>query len=169
MKQHTIVMGISMFLASMSFAAQPGDPAPGVEVASTGGGTVKLSDHKGSWVVVFFYPRAFTPGCTAQSCSMRDDYEQFKELGVVVYGASLDSLERQQAFKKEHNLPYELLADPDKELARAFDTLGLGGMIASRNTFIIHPDGKIAYRFNRARTNDHADEVMEELKKLMNP
>jgi thioredoxin-dependent peroxiredoxin len=161
-----ILLGM-MFIGVSAWALQPGDAAPDMEVDCTNGSKVNLTDHKGSWVVVFFYPRAFTPGCTAQSCSMRDDYSQFKEAGIVVYGASLDNLERQNAFKKEYELPYELLADPDKRLAKAFDTLGMGGMIASRNTFIINPEGKIAHRFNGARTSGHAEEVMTKLKSFM--
>lgn len=158
---------MSFLIASSIYALQPGDRVPGIAVAATSGEDIRLSDFEGRWVVLFFYPRAFTPGCTAQSCSLRDAYAEMQERGAVVLGASLDSLERQVAFREEHDLPYHLLADTSGEVARAFDSLMPGGLAAARRSFIIAPDGTIAHRFDRARTRDHAEEVLKELDRLM--
>ncbi|MBM3240536.1 peroxiredoxin [Candidatus Poribacteria bacterium] len=143
-----------------------GDPAPDFEVPATNGKTVKLSDCKGSWVVLYFYPKAFTPGCTAESCSLRDSYTDIQQMNAVILGVSLDDIETQQKFKDKHRLQFELLSDQDKNIARAFDVLGLMGVYAQRKTFIIDPEGKIAYIFDKVNTSKHDVEVKEVLDKL---
>ena len=150
-----------------AYALQPGDSVPDIRLPSTVGEDLSLHDLQGQWVVLYFYPRAFTPGCTAQSCSLRDEFGDIEARGATIIGASLDSPDRQQAFKKEHGLPFELVSDVDKELARAFDSLMVGGLVAARKTFIINPDGKVAYRFDRPKTANHADEVIAKLDELM--
>ena len=117
--------------------------------------------------MLYFYPRAFTPGCTAQSCSLRDEYGEMQQRDVTILGASLDNEERQRSFKEEHALPFELLSDTDKALARALDALMTGGLAAARRTFIINPEGQVAHRFDRPRTRDHAEEVLAKLDELM--
>lgn len=163
-----LIMAAWLF-GSQAMAIEPGDSVPDIAAASTSGSTVKLTDYKGSWVVLYFFPRTFTPGCTAQSCSLRDEYSEIKERGVVLLGVSLDDTERQKEFKKEYNLPFELLSDTDKALSKAFDSLGLGGLMASRKTFIINPEGKLAFRFDKAQTSNHADELIAELDRLQKP
>ena len=152
--------------ASSSWALQIGDPVPDVSAPCTSGKDVKLSDLKGSWVVLFFYPKAFTPGCTAESCSLRDGYAEIEKLGAKILGVSLDNLPTQIDFKAKYHLPFELLSDSKKEVSKAFDSLGLAGMMAQRKTFILSPEGKIAYIFDKVNTGSHDKEVAEALKQL---
>ncbi len=152
--------------ASSAWALKVGDPAPDVAVQGTGGKEVKLSDFKGSWVVLYFYPKAFTPGCTAESCSLRDGYEEIRKLGATILGVSLDNVATQTDFKAKYHLPFELLSDSRKELSKAFDSLGLAGFMAQRKTFIIDPDGKIAHIFDKVSTASHNTEVTDVLRKL---
>jgi peroxiredoxin Q/BCP len=147
---------------------QVGDPAPEFEAPATSGKTVKLSDFKGSWVVLYFYPKAFTPGCTAESCSLRDSYTDIQKMNAVILGVSLDDIETQKKFKDKHNFQFELISDTDKKISKAFDVLGLMGMYAQRKTFIIDPDGKIAYIFDKVNARKHDVEVKEVLDKLQN-
>lgn len=161
------LMIFSLWFASQAWALEVGDAVPDIALPSTAGEPLNLRDFNGEWVVLYFYPRAFTPGCTAQSCSLRDEYGEMKQRDVTLLGASLDNEERQLAFKKEHDLPFELLSDNGKELARAFDVLMSGGLMASRRTFIINPDSRVAYRFDRPKTHGHAEEVLAKLDELM--
>lgn len=152
--------------ASRSQGLQVGDPAPDIAAPSTGATSRRLSDLKGSWVVLYFYPKSFTPGCTAESCSLRDGHAELSKLNAVVIGVSVDSLDAQQKFKAKHNLPFELLSDSSKHASRAFGSLGVGGLVAQRKTFIINPDGKIAHIFEKVNTAGHDQEVLDALRKL---
>jgi thioredoxin-dependent peroxiredoxin len=148
---------------------QEGDPVPDVSAPSTSGETVNLAALKGSWVVLYFYPKAFTPGCTAESCSLRDGYGEIQKTGAMILGASFDSLETQKEFKAKHNLPFDLLSDSKKEVAKAFDSVMIGGIAAARKTFILSPEGKVARVFDKVNTGSHDDEVLEALKTLQGP
>lgn len=150
-----------------AWALEPGEAVPDVALPSTSGEAVRLTDYEGQWLVLYFYPRAFTPGCTAQSCSLRDEYADIRERGAAILGVSLDNPERQQEFKNEHSLPFDLLSDTEKALARAFDSLMTGGLMTARKTFLIDPDGRVAYRFDRPATSGHAGEVIAELDRLI--
>jgi len=101
-----------------------GTQATDFETQTDSGETVKLSDFRGKQVILYFYPKADTPGCTTQACNFRDNYSAFAERGVVVLGASPDTVEAQAAFKKKYNLPFTLLADPDHVLAEAYGVWG---------------------------------------------
>lgn len=147
-------------------ALQVGDQVPDLAVPSTSGEPVNLRQLTDSWKVIFFYPKAFTPGCTTQACSMRDANEDIMAMGVKVFGASVDSLKTQQEFKEKHNLPYDLLADENKALAKAFDALGMIGF-ASRKTYIINPEGQITDIIGSVSVGSHDQDVMEILKTRM--
>lgn len=153
-------------LAMPVHALQVGDPAPDVAAPSTGGTTVNIRDFKGSWLVVYFYPKSFTPGCTKQSCSLRDGYADIQALGATILGVSFDDLEAQKKFKAEHKLPFELLADEKKDVAKAFDAIGLGGFMAQRETFIINPDGVVAAILQDIAVGSHDQQVLDALKRL---
>jgi peroxiredoxin Q/BCP len=165
-----IIMSVSpLFLELIVTGAvnlKVGDPAPDFEAPATNGKTVKLSDCRGSWVVLYFYPKAFTPGCTAESCSLRDSYDDIQQMDAVILGVSLDDIETQKKFKDKHRFQFELLSDQDKNISEAFGVLGLMGMYAQRKTFIIDPDGKIAYIFDQVNTSKHDVEVKEILDRL---
>lgn len=165
--KYALLFGLCLIVSTSARALQPGDKVPDMALPSTTGAEIRLTDFAGSWVVLYFYPRAFTAGCTAQACSLRDDYGALQQRGAVILGASLDDTERIKAFKKEYALPFELLSDSNAALSGAFDSLTADRQRAARKTFIIDPQGVIAYRFDRAKTDGHADEVLEKLDELM--
>lgn len=162
----TILAVLLGVLASKAWGLQVGDPAPDISVPSTSGKDVKLSNLKGSWIVLYFYPKAFTPGCTAETCSLRDGYSEIQKLGATILGVSLDNLATQIDFKTKYHLPFDLLSDSKKEMAKAFGSLGLAGLMAQRKTFLIDPEGKIAFIFEKVNPRGHDKEVAETLKKL---
>lgn len=157
-----------MMLALLTLTAACSEPvavgakAPAVSALDQGGNTVKLAEvyAKGT-VLVFFYPRANTPGCTAQACSLRDAFEVLADKGVQVIGVSTDSVERQKAFKKEHHLPYTLLADTEGEVCKAFG-VPTRATFAARQAFLIK-DGHIIWRDLSASTDEQAKDVLKAL------
>ena len=162
----TILVILLGLFASRAWGLQVGDPVPDVSAPSTSGKDVKLTELKGSWVVLYFYPKAFTPGCTAESCSLRDGYSEIQRLGATILGVSLDDLPTQIDFKAKYHMPFDLLSDSKKEVAKAFDALGLAGLMAQRKTFIINPEGKIAHIIGKVNTSAHDKEVAGVLKDL---
>jgi peroxiredoxin Q/BCP len=122
-----------------------GDKAPEFTLTDDRGLPASLKDYLGKKVVVlYFYPKDFTSGCTKEACSFRDDYQVYEEKGAIVIGISLDSQESHKKFSEKHNLPFLLLSDNQKEIARQYGVLGFGGIVAKRVTFIIDKQGKIA-------------------------
>ena len=143
-----------------------GDLAPQFEGLATDAKTISNETIKGKWTVLFFYPKAFTPGCTNEVCSIRDNYSNLKKYDINIYGISRDDIETQRKFKEKYKLPYELISDKDGKIIKAFNVEGPFGM-AQRKTFIINPEGKIAYIFDKVNPKNHAKEVEEVLKKLI--
>jgi peroxiredoxin Q/BCP len=134
------------------------------------GKIVNLTDHKGKPVVLFFYPRADTPGCTIESCGFRDAFEQFQKEGIVVFGISRDTVKDQKKFKDKYELPYDLLADPDMELINRFDLVKPKNMYGKlvkgvkRTTYLIGPDQRLIHIFEEVKPAGHAEEVFAYLK-----
>jgi thioredoxin-dependent peroxiredoxin len=138
------------------------------------GKTVHLSDYKKSPVVLFFYPRADTPGCTIESCGFRDAFEKFKKAGIVVLGISRDTVKEQKKFKDKYDLPYDLLADPDMKLIKKYDLLKNKTMYGKpvtgveRTTYLIGKDAgtgqKLLHVFEKVKPEGHAEEVFALLK-----
>ncbi len=167
MKLFALVMLVTAMSMTLSaHALQAGDAAPDFKAMSTAGAEVSLADFKGSWLVLYFYPKSFTPGCTAQGCSLRDGFTPIKEAGATILGASVDKLETQQKFKAEHRLPFELLADADAVVAKAYGVSTLMGKMARRVTFIISPEGRIARVMEDIKTGSHDQQVLSALKEL---
>ena len=162
----TLVLFILCLGAIRAYSIDVGQPAPDIALPSTSGKTVKLSDFKGSWLVLYFYPKAFTPGCTAESCSLRDANDEIKKRGAVILGISVDDLEMQKQFKAKHKMPFDLLSDSKREMAKAFKTLALGGLFAQRKTFIVNPEGQIAYIFDQVNPAMHSQQVLTILNRL---
>lgn len=166
MKKQALKSLVAMMLiaaATPAWALKSGDQVPDVTVASTDGGQINLRETGGQWTVLFFYPKAFTPGCTKQACGMRDGYQAFLDLGVRVLGASVDSVKTQKEFKAKHNLPFELLADEEKDLARGFGSLGMVGF-ASRKTYIINPEGIVTDIIGTVSVGSHDEDVLNLLR-----
>jgi len=144
-----------------------GDTAPDFSLLNENGISVSLRDYLGKKVVVlYFYPKDFTSGCTAEACSFRDDYKLYEDKGAVVIGVSLDSVESHSKFSEEYKLPFFILSDNNKETAKAYGVLGVGGFLAKRVTFIINKDGKITHIFPKVDVKHHSEEVLKALEEL---
>lgn len=164
-----LLAGLTAFLAMLSFSrAEPlnvGDQAPQLTATTETGATLNLGDvYQKGYTLVYFFPKADTPGCTAQGCSLRDDYESLTKKGVTVIGVSTDSVEAQKAFKEKYHFPFTLVADTDKKVMRAFGQDGI--MFASRQAFLIDKSGKIVWRDLKAKTKEQAQDVEAALQKL---
>jgi len=132
--------------------------------------TVSLSDYKGSPVVLFFYPRADTPGCTIEACGFRDQFKKLEKAGAVVLGISRDTVKAQAKFKAKYDLPYTLLADSDEKVINQFGLMRDATMYGkpvkkvARTTYLIGPDQKLIHVFENVKPEGHADEVLALLK-----
>jgi thioredoxin-dependent peroxiredoxin len=148
---------------------EEGQPAPEFELQSDGGDTVKLSDFRGRPVVLYFYPKDDTPGCTTEACEFRDAYDVFRDRGAEVLGVSPDDVASHQRFKSKYELPFTLLADPDHRVAEAYGvwgertTYGRTSMGITRSTFVIDRDGKVARAMRGIRPAGHAENVLAAL------
>jgi thioredoxin-dependent peroxiredoxin len=146
------------------------DKAPDLKLEDENGKEVSLRDFKGKTVVLYFYPRADTPGCTKEACEFRDTYKQMQKTGAVLLGASPDTPKAQKKFQEKFHLPFTLLADADKKLCNAFGVIqeknmyGKKVMGVARTTFIIGPDGKIKHVFHKVKPEGHSEEVLAYLK-----
>jgi thioredoxin-dependent peroxiredoxin len=138
-----------------------GTDAPAFTTKDTNGNTVSLSDFAGKTVVLYFYPKDDTPGCTKQACSFRDAQAQYQGKNVVVLGVSADDEASHQAFTEKYNLNFPLLADKDKSLIQAYDVDG--GGYAKRVTYVIDPNGKITHVDTTVSTATHASDVLTAL------
>ena len=151
---------------SNAVALAVGGAAPEFAAVGTNGRTNCLADLKGTWVVLYFYPKAFTPGCTAEACSLRDGYTDLQKRGAVILGVSLDGLDKLNQFKEAYHLPFDLLSDRDKAISTAYHTLGFGGVVAERRTFVISPAGVIAHVFDTVSPRTHDKDVLAVLERL---
>ncbi len=146
-----------------------GDKAPDIQLADDAGNPFKLSDLHGKRVVLYFYPKADTPGCTAESCEFRDDIKSFAKKGVTVLGISPDKPEAQSKFKDKYDLPFTLLADEEKAAAKAYgvwaekNMYGKKSMGIVRSTFVIGPDGTIEKIYSKVKAQGHASKVLAAL------
>ena len=145
----------------------PGQAAPDFALPADDGTTLRLSDLRGRTVVLFFYPKDDTPGCTIEAREFRDAYQRFEAHGTVVLGISADGVSSHQRFKEKFDLPYPLLADEDHAVAEAYGVwkeksmFGRSFMGIERSTFIVDRDGTIAHAFRKVSPEGHADEVGE--------
>jgi peroxiredoxin Q/BCP len=125
-----------------------------------------LKDNLGKIIVLYFYPKDFTSGCTFEACSFRDDYRVYQDKGAVVIGVSLDSVESHTKFSEKYKLPFSILSDNNKEAAKAYGVLGVGGLLAKRVTFIINKNGKITHIFPKVDVKHHSEEVLKAIEEL---
>ncbi len=148
---------------------EEGTPAPDFALESDAGETVRLSELRGKPVVLYFYPKDDTPGCTTQACGIRDAYGEFERAGAVVLGVSPDGVARHVKFKDKYDLPFTLLADPDHAVAEQYGVwgekkyMGREYMGVFRTTFVIGPDGTVRKVMRDVKPATHADDVLEAL------
>ncbi len=144
-----------------------GDKAPAFEGIDQDGNPIKLSDFKGKKVILYFYPKDNTPGCTAQACNLRDNYNQLQENGYQVIGISSDSEKTHKKFIEKHELPFPLIADVDKKIHEQFDTwkeksmYGRKYMGTVRTTFVIDEEGNISDIISKVKTKDHTAQIIK--------
>ena len=162
---------ISIFVWADAYTdTQPavGDSAPSFKLQDQNGDWHTLGDYKGKYVVLFFYPKDGTPGCTTEACNFRDNIFAFDDLNTQVLGISLDDVDSHKEFSEKYSLPYPILADVEKESAVDYGVLGKFMMmtITKRESFIIDPEGLIVKHYKNVDPDKHTDEVIEELKSL---
>src|SRR6516162_11214279 len=143
-----------------------GDVAPGFSAATNGGGRVALADFKGRNVILYFYPKDDTPGCTKEACALRDHFAEFKKRGAVILGVSTDPVKAHDKFVEKFKLPFTLLADEDKKIVQAYGVWGEKSFMGRkylgthRVTFLIGPDGRIKKIWPQVKPDEHAAEVL---------
>ena len=153
-------------------ALKVGDIAPKFSLPDQDGQIHKLSEAKGHWVLLYFYPKDLTPGCTAEACGIRDDYSEFRRLKAEVFGVSTDKVASHRKFADKHALPFTLLADEDKEVVAAYGVwgkkkfMGREYMGTNRRSFLIGPDGRIRKIYDSVKPALHAREVLADLRDL---
>jgi peroxiredoxin Q/BCP len=140
-----------------------GTKAPTFAAPDQEGKTHDLSDYAGKWVLLYFYPKDFTSGCTTEACGIRDNYDGFKKINAVVLGVSTDSVESHAGFAKEHALPFPILSDPKKKIVNAYEA---NGIMTKRISYLIDPKGVIAKTYDNVNPSEHAATVLEDLAKL---
>ncbi|HEX6593044.1 MAG TPA: thioredoxin-dependent thiol peroxidase [Bacillota bacterium] len=147
-----------------------GKQAPNFTLPNQSGKEISLSDFKGKNVVLYFYPKDMTPGCTTQACDFRDNYESFEQADTVILGVSPDPIERHQKFIDKHDLPFELLADEDHQVAKQYGVWKLKKMFGKefygieRSTFIIDKEGILQKDYRKVRVKGHVEEVLADVK-----
>ena len=161
----------TLFFACAAAAAAPevGSSAPAFHLQDQAAVWHDLRDYRGKWLVLYFYPKDDTPGCTTQACEFRDNIFAFNKLGAVIVGISVDDVASHRQFAEEHSLPFSLLADSTKETAKSYGVLhnALGIMeIAARETFIIDPQGRIAKHYVEVDPKGHSQTVLADLRAL---
>ncbi|MBL1263756.1 peroxiredoxin [Methylomicrobium sp. RS1] len=143
-----------------------GNAAPDLEIQSTGGKTVRLTDYAGQNVVLYFYPKDNTPGCTQEGCDFRDLSERFAALNTVVFGVSRDSVKMHEGFKSKQAFPFELLSDPEEMLCGLFDVIRMKNMYGKqvrgieRSTFLFDSRGILVREWRKVKVKDHVREVL---------
>lgn len=150
-----------------------GDPAPPFSALTQQGQRVALSDFRGKPVVLYFYPRDHTPGCTREACAFRDAFDRLRQLGAVVLGVSVDGVESHRRFAQKHALPFLLLADTERRIVRAYGVWGTKTFMGRkfqgthRVTFLIGPDGRIRKIWRQVKPDTHAAEVLAALEAVL--
>ena len=146
-----------------------GDPAPDFTLAADDGSSVRLSDLRGRKIILYFYPRADTPGCTVEACEFRDEMQRIDESGAVVLGVSPDEVADVRKFREKFDLPFRLLADADHRVAEAYDVWREKSMFGKtfwgveRTTYVIGEDGRIERVYERVKPEGHAAQVLEDI------
>lgn len=162
------VLALALCAPPTVHAATEGEPAPAFKLPDQYGGLHRLEDYRGKWLVVFFYPKADTPGCTTEACNFRDNIYAIRGAGAEVVGISVDSVDAQRAFSDKYRLPFTLLSDADGSTCEAYGvllSLGAAG-IARRESFLIDPNGIVVKHYRRVDPDTHTQQVVADLERL---
>jgi peroxiredoxin Q/BCP len=158
------VFGLLMMTGLAAHAdVQLGSPAPEFRLQDQDGKWHQLKDYRGKWVVLYFYAKDQTPGCTTEAREFRDNIDAFGKLGAVVLGVSIDDVESHQKFAAKNSLPFPILADPNKVTVNKYDVMSFVG-VARRETFLIDPQGRVVNRYMDVDPKTHPQSVLEDLK-----
>lgn len=147
-------------------------PAPDFSAPSTGGKTIRLSDYRGKYVVLYFYPKDSTPGCTQEGQDFRDHIEEFDALNSVILGVSRDSVKSHENFKCKQEFPFDLISDSDETICTQFDVIKMKNMYGKqvrgieRSTFLIDPTGKLAHEWRKVSVKGHCEQVLAKIREL---
>jgi peroxiredoxin Q/BCP len=170
------LLAFAAIIAALSFTSigiaddQPvvGSPAPEFELPDQTGQLHSLEDYRSQWVILYFYPKDETPGCTTEACEFRDNIYAFRDLNAQILGVSLDDVDSHKEFAENYSLPFPLLADTDGTTSTAYGvkTRMFGMTVAKRQTFIIGPDGSIAKHYQKVKPEEHSTQVLADLKEL---
>jgi thioredoxin-dependent peroxiredoxin len=165
----TAIIAATTSVCAGTPAAPPaeGSAAPAFKLQDQAGKWHTLEQYKGKWVVLYFYPKDNTPGCTTQACELRDNIFAFRKADAVILGVSVDDVASHEKFAKEHSLPFDILADPTKETTKAYGVMwspAAGVELAGRQTFLIGPDGMIVKHWAKVDPKGHSDMVLAEIK-----
>jgi peroxiredoxin Q/BCP len=165
-------LAVSLFLAMAPIAVQAADvpaegaKAPDFTLKSQEGKTVSLKDFKGQWVVLYFYPKDMTQGCTIEAHNFQRDQDQYNAKKAAIVGISADSVDSHVQFCTKENLTFKLLANPEKNIIDAYGSLAPNGAVAARNTFLVDPQGVIRKVYTKVNPNPHSEEVLAALSDL---
>jgi len=150
----------------------PGDNVPPMQFKATNGLTTTCEHYRGSWLILYFYPKDATPGCTTEGCDFRDNEKAFSLMNATIFGISRDSLASHEKFKTKQDFPFELISDPDETLCQAFDVIRMKSMYGKqvrgieRSTFLIDPQGIVHHAWRKVRVKDHVTDVLQVLRSL---
>jgi peroxiredoxin Q/BCP len=156
-------------LPAVAAGPDVGTLAPTFKLQDQTGRWHTLEEYRGKWLVLYFYPKDKTPGCTTQACELRDNIFAFRKLGATIIGISVDDVASHKEFAEEHSLPFTILADPTKQTAKDYGVLvKMMGMfeLAQRDTFIVDPEGRVAKHFVKVEPKGHSEHVIKELEAL---
>lgn len=151
-----------------------GDVVPEFGALSTGNKTIALTDYRGSYVVIYFYPKDNTPGCTQEGQGFRDNMDKFAAMGAVILGVSRDTLRVHEGFKDKQAFPFDLLSDTDEKLCQLFDVIKMKNMYGKqvrgieRSTFLIDPQGSLVREWRKVKVKNHCEEILSALTELRN-
>jgi len=161
---------LAVMLAPSSTAADlnSGDLAPAFELVDQDSKVHRLGEYQGQWLVLYFYPKDDTPGCTTEACEFRDDIYALRSMGVTVLGVSMDDVKSHKEFAEKYHLPFPLLSDADGHVAREYGSFSSFGPLkfAKRHTFIINPEGRVAKVYRNVYPKGHSDQVIADIKSL---
>jgi thioredoxin-dependent peroxiredoxin len=166
------IMSLAMFtcMASTESQTQPevGKPAPDFSLTTSDGSQVSLKDYRGKWVVLYFYPKDFTSGCTMEARNFQRDLAKYGDAGAVILGVSVDTAQSHKDFCAKEGLNFKLLADPDGKVSTEYGSVMdyKGQKLAARNTFIINPNGDIAKVYTGVKPAEHSEQVLKDLAEL---